>query len=439
MLLNARALRNTTGRPERILLGIQDVTEQMQVQAALGETQTRYRALVDASAQIVWTTDPTGAVVEDSPSWRAFTGQSHEQWKGFGWLDALHPDDRARVSEQWLRTVAARTPLEIEYRVRHVSGAWRWTVARVVPVLNADGSVREYVGMNTDITERKDAEEVRRETAAALQQLSAELAEADRRKNHFLAMLAHELRGPLAPLRNALQLIRQGDGNPDTVGPLAAMMERQIGHLVRLVDDLLDVSRIARGKITLQRAPLALASVVNDAVEAARPYSAGKNQRLIVTLPPQPLYVSGDATRLNQVVGNLLNNACKFTERDGSIWLIVEQDGGQAVMRVRDTGIGIAKHELPRIFDIFAQVDVSLERGESGLGIGLTIVKNLVEMHDGTVDARSAGAGQGSEFVIRLPILDDPTITTPATPVNESRAPQSGVPPPETSGTWTKL
>ncbi len=183
------------------------------------------------------------------------------------------------------------------------------------------------------------------------------------------------------------------------------MMERQIGQMVRLVDDLLDVSRISRGKIELRKGRVELASVVNQAVEAARPLLESRDHELTVTLPPQPMYLNTDPTRLAQVVGNLLNNACKFTERSGRIWLAVEREGEQVVIRVRDTGIGIAAGELTRIFEMFTQVDTSLERTQSGLGIGLTLVKNLVELHDGTVEAHSAGVGQGSEFVVRLPIL----------------------------------
>ena len=265
-----------------------------------------------------------------------------------------------------------------------------------------------------DITERKRAEEA--------------LKEADRRKNEFLAMLAHELRNPLAPIRNALQILRLTEGNGEAVQSASAMMERQIGQMVRLVDDLLDVSRISRGKIELRKGRIELASAVNHAVEATRPLCESMDHELTVTLPPQPMYLNADPTRLAQVVGNLLNNACKFTDKGGRIWLTVEREGEQAVIRVRDTGIGIAADQLPRIFEMFTQVDTSLERSQSGLGIGLTLVKNLVEMHGGTVEVHSAGLGQGSEFVVRLPVLvetpkpppPEPTVSEP-TPTTARR------------------
>ncbi len=212
-----------------------------------------------------------------------------------------------------------------------------------------------------DISERK-------RLADELRQYAADLSEADRRKNEFLAMLAHELRNPLAPIRNAVQILRLAPGDRQSVHSASEMMERQVGQMVRLVDDLLDVSRISRGKIELRRERIELASAVNHAVEAARPLVECMDHDLTVTLPPQPIYLNADPTRLAQVVGNLLNNACKFTDKGGRIWLTVEREGEQAVIRVRDSGIGIAADQLPRIFDMFVQVDTSLERSVSGLG-----------------------------------------------------------------------
>jgi CheY-like chemotaxis protein len=278
------------------------------------------------------------------------------------------------------------------------------------------GNPAGVLAVNTDITERKRAEEM-------LRQYAADLSEADHRKNEFLAMLAHELRNPLAPIRNALQMLRLTSGNGKTVQSTTEMMERQVGQMVRLVDDLLDVSRISRGKIELRKERVELASVVHHAVEACRLAIECANHDLTITLPPQPIYLSGDPTRLAQVMGNLLNNACKFTDNGGRISLTVEREGEQAVIRVRDSGIGIAADQLPRIFDMFMQVDTSLERAVSGLGIGLTLVKNLVEMHDGTLEVNSEGLGQGSEFVVRLPALvetaklppPEPTVSEPTT------------------------
>ena len=249
-----------------------------------------------------------------------------------------------------------------------------------------------------DTTERK-------RLANDLRKYADDLSEADRRKNEFLAMLAHELRNPLAPIRNALQIMRLTGGDSQTVQLASEMMERQTGQMVRLVDDLLDVSRISRGTIELRRGRIELASTIRHAVEAVRPLYKEMNHELTVTLPPQPIYLNADPTRLAQVVGNLLNNASKFTDRGGRISLTVGREREEAVIRVRDSGIGIAPEDLHRVFNMFVQVDTSLERSVSGLGIGLTLVKNLVEMHGGTVEAKSGGNGQGSEFVVRLPIM----------------------------------
>ncbi|MGH8611031.1 MAG: hybrid sensor histidine kinase/response regulator, partial [Gammaproteobacteria bacterium] len=266
-----------------------------------------------------------------------------------------------------------------------------------------------------DATRLRQAEE-------QLRRYSTDLLEADRRKNEFLAMLAHELRNPLAPIRNALEVLRLKTRPNDrrksvsAVEAASAMMERQIGQMVRLVDDLLDESRVSRGKIELRRERSELASAVHHGVEAARPLCERMDHELTVTLPPQPVYLNADPTRLAQVVGNLLNNACKFTDRGGRIGVTVVREGGEAVIRVRDTGIGIATEELPRVFEMFTQLDTSLERSRGGLGIGLTLVKNLVEMHGGTVEVHSAGLGQGSEFMVRLPILVETATPPPPEP-----------------------
>src|SRR5712671_2856483 len=215
MLLNARRLVQRGGRAQLILLAIEDITESRQTQA-LRESDARYQALMKASAQIVWTTDASGAVVEDSPSWREFTGQTYEQWKGFGWLDVFHPDDRERVAEKWRRTVAERTPLEIEYRIRHTGGDWRWTVARVVPVLNPDGSVREWIGSNTDITELKRADEEREELLAREHQARQEAETANRVKDEFLATISHELRSPLNAIVGWTEILIRGKLEEET-------------------------------------------------------------------------------------------------------------------------------------------------------------------------------------------------------------------------------
>ncbi|MEP7271439.1 MAG: ATP-binding protein, partial [Acidobacteriota bacterium] len=259
------------------------------------------------------------------------------------------------------------------------------------PLRDASGAIEGILLHGVDVTERKRAEE--------------KLREADRRKDEFLAMLAHELRNPLAPITNAIQVFR-GKGPPEPEFQWATeVIDRQVHQMTRLIDDLLDVSRITRGKIELRKERVDLSSVVKSAVEASQPLITKRGHVLNVTIPLRTIRLNADPTRLAQVLLNLLNNAAKYTNQGGRIWVSTDVEGDHVLIRVKDTGIGIPAEMVPKIFDLFTQVDGSSERSEGGLGIGLTLVKNLVEMHDGTVDVRSTGVGHGSEFMVRLPIL----------------------------------
>jgi signal transduction histidine kinase len=256
---------------------------------------------------------------------------------------------------------------------------------------DTEGGPVAVLEVNNDVTE--------------LEKLQEALRDADRRKDEFLATLAHELRNPLAPLRNALHTMRLARNDLVLIEEARQLMERQLKQLVRLIDDLLDLSRISRGKIQLRRERVQLQDTIDVALETSRPHLQAAGHQVTVTVPDRPLYVAGDATRLAQVVSNLLNNAAKYTPVEGSVALQVEAVDGEVVLRVRDTGLGIPAEMLPRIFDMFTQVDRSLERSQGGLGIGLSLVRGLVELHGGSVAALSAGPGQGSEFQVRLPLL----------------------------------
>jgi signal transduction histidine kinase len=237
-----------------------------------------------------------------------------------------------------------------------------------------------------------------------LQKRAEQLAEADRRKDAFLATLAHELRNPLAPLRNGFHILRLAGGDQATAGQVLGMMERQLGQMVHLIDDLLDVSRITRGKLRLRRERVDLAAVVQAAVEASRPLIEAPAHRFEVVLPPGPVWLDADPTRLAQVLSNLLTNAAKYTKAGGSIRLAAWRQGREVVVSVKDTGIGIAPEHLPRLFEMFSQVESALDRSQGGLGIGLSLVRGLVGMHGGFVEAHSEGVGKGSEFLVRLPV-----------------------------------
>jgi signal transduction histidine kinase len=268
----------------------------------------------------------------------------------------------------------------------------RWiALAHANPFYDESGRIAGAVNVLMDITARKRAEE--------------ELQEADRRKSEFLAMLAHELHNPLAPLRNGLHIMRLAGDNGVAAAEARTIMERQLGQMVRLIDDLLDLSRITNGKIGLRKEQIGLAAVVQDAVDTSRPLIEAAGHELTVTLPPKPVVVYADRTRLAQVFANLLNNSAKYTERGGHIWLTVERQGSDVAVRVKDTGVGIAPDMLAKIFDMFTQVDRSLDRSQGGLGIGLNLVRRLVEMHGGRVEAHSEGHGKGSEFVVRLSVV----------------------------------
>lgn len=304
-------------------------------------------------------------------------------------------------------TVLSGRHVEFEVTMPYPSGT-RFMHCSYAPERDPRGSVVGFVAAITDLTERKRIEE-------SLRQSEENLKEADRRKNEFLAMLAHELRNPLAPIRNAAQILSMSCGDAPAARSALSMLDRQITQMVRLVDDLLDVSRVSRGKIELRKVHVELNSLVRDTVEAARSLHECKQQELALAVTDEVIHVDADPTRLAQIIGNLINNACKFTNSCGRIWVELAAEKQQAVIRVRDTGVGIAADQFSRIFELFAQVDTSIERTQSGLGIGLTLVKTLTEMHGGTVTVESAGLDRGSEFTIRLPRLLDTQQTESST------------------------
>jgi signal transduction histidine kinase len=308
------------------------------------------------------------------------------------------PHDPDVSDQEWARqeglTAFAGYPLSVEGRLLGVLGMF---ARRTLPdEVTAD--LEPLANMIALYLDRRRVEE-------DLRQVAAKLSEADRRKNEFLATLAHELRNPLAPIRNGLQLMHLADDDPQIIKESLPLLERQVKHMVRLIDDLMDVSRITLGKLELRKERVELASVIRNAVETSRPLIEESGHELAVTHSSMPLDVDGDITRLAQVFSNLLNNAAKHTEQGGEIALIVERHGNEAVVSVRDNGVGIPTEMLAHVFDPFTQVDRSLERSQGGLGIGLTLVKRLVEMHGGSIEARSGSHRMGSEFVVRLPIM----------------------------------
>jgi PAS domain S-box-containing protein len=275
-----------------------------------------------------------------------------------------------------------------------------WANVVITAIYDNEQRLVGFAKLTRDLTEHRKAE-------------ALELA--DKQKNEFLAMLAHELRNPLAPISNGLQLLKLPGIDDATLRQTTDMMERQVFHLTRLVDDLLDVSRIITGKLTFQKEQVGLAEVIHRSVEETQPVLDARGHELMLSLPARPLYVEADVLRLAQVISNLLVNAAKYTDDPSQIWLTVERHGDEAVIRVKDAGIGIEPEILPNIFNLFVQADHSLARSRGGLGIGLSVVKKIVEWHGGRVSAHSAGPGLGSEFTVTLPLThDSPTTGSPA-------------------------
>jgi PAS domain S-box-containing protein len=370
------------------------IGDSKRAEAQLRQSEERHRTLVSVITDVPWTSDAQGAFVTLQPAWSAYTGQSWEQARGFGWVDALHPDDRIRIQAAWTEAREARSRYATQGRLWHArTGQHRHFEVHALPLLDDLGNVKEWIGCCTDIHERRTAEDA--------------LQAADRRKDEFLATLAHELRNPLAPIANGLEIMKHAPSNAAVVEQVRGTMQRQVAHMVRLIDDLLDVSRIARDKLDLQKENIELATIIHHALEACAPLIQRAGHVLTVELPDEPIQVKGDPVRLTQVFGNLLANACKYSEPGGQVGIHVARRDAIAIVRVRDSGIGIAPEMLSRIFDLFTQLDRTPGHSRGGLGIGLTLVKRLVELHGGTVSVRSDGEGKGSEFTVQLPVATE--------------------------------
>ncbi|WP_139559712.1 ATP-binding protein [Methylotetracoccus oryzae] len=382
------------GRPCRMAGIVQDITERKRVD----EQRQQFVSLVETSHEFIGMCDLQLKPFYINPAGLRLVGlRDFEQALATSVTDFFFPEDRTLIMEEFFPGVLRSGHGEIEIRFRHFkTGEPLWMIYAVFALRDAAGQTSGYATVSREITERKRTEQA--------------LLEADRRKDEFLATLAHELRNPLAPIRNGLTLLRQAGGDGASAEPVRAMMERQVDHLVELVDDLLEVSRITRGKIALRKARIVLSDILGQALETSQPLIQAGAHRITVTLPEEPLRLEADPSRLVQIFSNLLNNAAKYTDAGGQISITAERQGSEVAVSVRDTGIGIPAEMLPKVFDLFAQVDRTLGRAQGGLGIGLALVRRLVEMHGGRVDVRSDGAGQGSEFLVHLPLAVEPTV-----------------------------
>ena len=311
------------------------------------------------------------------------------------------PEDQAKIVNEFFPEVLNNGHGEIEIRFRNFkTGEPRWMAYKVLALTDAANQPVAFATVSQDVTER-------RRLADDLRRLAADLSDADRRKNEFLATLAHELRNPLAPMSNMLEVMKRANSDGAVLKRAHETLERQLAQMIRLVDDLLDLNRITHDRLDLRRSEVELSSVIQQAVEVARPLVDSAGHHLIVDLPDEPIFLNADRARLAQLFGNLLNNSCKYTRAGGTVSLSAKRVGDDVEVTVKDNGAGIPPDKLDSIFDMFMQVDRTSERSQGGLGIGLTLVKRLTEMHGGSIEARSAGEGQGSEFIVRLPVLTE--------------------------------
>jgi PAS domain S-box-containing protein len=321
-----------------------------------------YRSMVEECFPYgVWLAEPEGKLLYVSPSFMRQLGTDLREMRQKGQFHFLPPEVREAIDRGWTRSREAREAFDVEYTVRFGDGTERTIWTRGV-LTEAQGGLRYWVGVNIDATEQKKIKEELRRQADTLRRQAIALQDADRRKDEFLALLGHELRNPLAPIRNGLHILLLPDVDQTAVRQVKEMMEKQVNHLTRMVDDLLDVSRITSGRIQLRREPVQLNRAVNYAVESVRPLVEAQGHRMMVSLPAEAIHLEADPTRLEQVLVNLLNNAAKYTRSGGEIALIAEREGDEAVIRVRDNGIGIPADLLPKVFDLFTQVDASLDR-----------------------------------------------------------------------------
>ncbi|WP_338770756.1 PAS domain S-box protein [Massilia sp. METH4] len=367
-----------------------DLTDRRRTEKALQESEAHLRSLFDQTGAGFCEVDPTGRIIRVNDRYCNIVARSRAELLGMYMQDLTHAEDLVPNLPLFKRAVEFGEPFEIEKRYLRPDGSTVWVSNTVSPIRNVtDGSINSLLAVSVDISQRKRVEEA--------------LMEADRRKDEFLAMLAHELRNPMAPIRAAADLMEVAHLDPEQLQRTSQIISRQVRHMTSLVDDLLDVSRVTRGLVTLDRTDIDVKQVITDALEQVRPLVEAKRHHLTLDLDPEPAHVVGDHKRLVQILTNLLNNAAKYTPSGGTIRLSMQASPESVFLHVADNGTGIPAELQPRIFDLFAQAARSPDRAQGGLGIGLALVKSLVELHGGGVRCESEGAGKGSCFVVTLP------------------------------------
>jgi PAS domain S-box-containing protein len=366
-----------------------DITAQKKAEQALRASEKLYRAIGESINYGVWVCDRDGRNVYASESFLRLIGFTQKECSDLGWKDALHPDDAQATVDAWMECVKAGKAWYREHRIRGTDGLYHAVLSQGVPIRGEDGEVSGWAGINLDISRLKQTEEA--------------LREADRRKDEFLATLAHELRNPLAPIRHAVGVLESRSADEVQDRWARDVISRQVLRMALLLDDLMDVSRITRGRLELKFETVSLESLIQAAVETARPLIESKQHQLTIHLPEEPVYLTVDPLRISQSLSNLLTNGAKYTDTGGEITLTVALLPDEIALAVVDTGIGFEPDSLPALFEMFSQVNSAIARSEGGLGIGLALVKGLIELHGGAVDGGSSGPGRGSRFTIHLP------------------------------------
>ena len=417
-----RTFRNSRGQSAWMTGACVDITDRKRTEFALRHSirdlqasEERFRAAATAASDILWTNDVSGRMTGPQPGWSAFTGQSAEEYQGYGWSRAVHPDDAQPTIDAWNAAVATGSKFVFEHRVRRHDGAWRSFAIRALPVRDADGRIREWVGVHTDVTEVREAQQI-------IERQNDELRRADARQDVVLATLSHELRNPLAPVRTAAEVLTHPGLTQEQLAWACGVVQRQSAHMARLLDDLLDLARITQGKLQLKRELVSLAAIVDTALESTRAIVDRKRHRLAVDVQPDLPMIDGDPVRLSQVVANLVTNAAKYTDAGGCIEVRVERTGDAIAIRVTDNGVGVDPASMPTLFTMFSQLHNDAGRSEGGLGVGLALVKGLVTMHRGSIGATSAGRGHGSTFTVTLPLGESAASSAPAGPNAASRS-----------------